>query len=143
MFWCCFFFSTSLMRNIWEQILLSKIVFPVREIFFLENLRHIQQTKKMQQTPRTCSAEEWGWGFCDASRQPWWRPAEACRLLQIGCCSLSWGCAFLTASTAFRLATMELRDQLPTIQKVWLNKGRNYSAWQTANSLSRSWSTAV
>lgn len=132
------------MRNSWQQILISKIVFPVREIFFLEKLRHIQQTNKMQQTPHIPSAEEWGWGLCDASRQAWWRPAETCRLLPIECCSLSRGCVFLTASFAFKLATMELCDQLTTIQKeAWLYEGRNYNTWQTANSLSRSWSTAV
>lgn len=54
------------MRNFWQQILLSKIVFTVREILFLENLRHIQQSNKMQQTPQIPSAEKWGWGLCDA-----------------------------------------------------------------------------
>lgn len=66
------------------------------------------------------------------------------QLLPIECCSLSRGCVFLTASFAFKLATMELCDQLTTIQKeAWLYEGRNYNTWQTANSLSRSWSTAV
>lgn len=128
LFWFCSFFSTNSMRNFWQQILLSKIVFPVREILFHEKLRHIQQTNKIHQTPCIPSAEECGWGLCDASRQTWWRPAETCRLLPIGCCSLSWGCVFLTASFAFKLATMELCDQLSTIQKeVWLYERRNYN----------------
>lgn len=133
LFWFCSFFNKLSEELLTVNSSLQNCLYCRRNILSWELKTHTTKQQNATNSPNSFCRRmrlRLVWCFQTAS-------TKTCWLLPMGCCSLSQSCIFLTVSFAFRLATMQLCDELSTIQKeVWLYTGRNYSAWQTANSLS-------